>query len=251
MIKHMLLNRSLWFLLSITYVANSAARAPMSGGLSSGVAWTARHTALFVNPAGLSSGDSQMSLYGIYGTETENITGALTGNSGAIGFGAGMIYDKASASSIYKGGVGFNLSALNAGVSMDKSGSGDPSFNAGATLDLAALRLAGVLKNLNSINEADVAVGFMSGPIRFEVGVFEAWPMSLKTGVAYSGLVYNSHSMSFSFGAHKSYVAGTLSGDITFGAGLEIAIGNSLAIQGEYNSLIESSKYTVGARLKF
>ena len=219
-------------------------------GLSSGYAWSSRNQALLVNPAALASGDSRLSLYGLYGVDTENFTGTFTAMSGAVGFGAGAVYD-GDATNTYLAGVAFNMSAVSIGAAMNKAGSDDPTFNVGATIDLSSLRLAAVFENVQNVTQADFALGLMSGPVRFEVGILEEWPLSTKNGTLYTGFVYNAHPLSISLGAYQTYADASFTGAVKFRAGLEIALLRNIAVDAEYNSFIDDSEYSAGLRVKF
>lgn len=221
----------------------------MSGGLGSGYAYTARHTAIYTNPAGLVSGDSPYSLYGVYGFDSKDITGTLSTTAGMVGLGGGFVYDNGG-TNIITGGAAFALSKLAIGFSMNKVGSGDPSFNGGMTLDLSALRVAAVVRNLNNISSVAAAAGIVSGPLRLEADIDHAWPLSSKTSTIVAGLVYNGRPMSISLNYRKLYENGRWS-EGTFGAGIEFDLDNELALQGEYNPTIDSSKYIAGVRMKF
>jgi len=232
----------------ISQISNAAPS--MSGGLGSGIAWTARHTALFLNPAGLSSGDSKNSLYGLYGFETETVTSALTGGTKGIGYGLGVVYN-ADSDLGYLGGVAFDLNKLSFGLSAEKEGASDLGFNAGLNIDLSKLRISAVLHNLADPSQIDISVGFMTGLLRFEAGIANQWPMSQKNGIFFAGFVYNGRPLSISFGIARPYIDASLVGEFTYQAGIEIAIGQNLALQGEYHSNLDVSDYSAGLRLKF
>jgi|NOAtaT_6_FD_contig_21_8077686_length_865_multi_3_in_0_out_0_1 hypothetical protein len=242
----------------------SQAKGNMSGAFGTGYAFTSRHTALSVNPAGLTSGDSPMSLYGAYSfgntfdeTSDDIIPAAFTGTSGKVGYGVATSYPLADGSDpTYSGGLGFLLGTLSLGFSVDYVS--DTVLNSGLQLDLGSMRLGFVFNNLTNADSGSfgVGLGFGSGPAQFEVSWTQNLPMDPMFASLGFGFAYNATPLSFLARYDAAYFNDEfMFGDGALQTGVELGLGKSLALSAivGYSLAADSDaiSYLVGARAKF
>jgi hypothetical protein len=231
----------------------SQAAPMMSGAFSTGIVYSARHDAGWYNPAGLASGDSKASIWGMYNPSgsaviDDAIYGTASANFGQAGVAVGSFYTPSSKT--YMGGVGFGAGKLAFGVGISKSDSTSASYDAGITLDLGSVRLGFVDESLSSFSTIGVGLGFANGPMRFEVD-FRNWAVKTAfAGTLSAGLSYHMKPITLLVSYTASYASSSISNG-TVHAGLEWEVMQNLCLTGEWKPELYMGNWAAGLRLKF
>jgi hypothetical protein len=230
--------------------------------VSLGVAYTAQTDAVIMNSANLAQGSKVHVAAGYLG-ETEAVQGSLGFLFGKVGVGTVYRYYTGDTSPINPlvAGLGFNLGKVSLGFAVNTDdGFADQSYDAGLTIDLGKIRIAGNFKGLeDSLTAFRAGIGFTSGQIIFEFDAEKASPFgemdATSPYVLDASLGFIAGPLTIVVGTDFSYDSDNSFDNFDFHGQLDWQIGKSFALNGGWRALpgylTTGDEYYAGIRATF